>query len=87
MDANNPFFDHIEKKAHVDKDQIYQIAHSVSDADFSDPEVVRQLIGRIGAAAGVNVPKDKEDALIKTITSGNLPSNFSSLSKMFGQNK
>ncbi|MFT8362370.1 MAG: stage VI sporulation protein F [Sporolactobacillus sp.] len=87
MDSKNPFFDNIEKKTHLDKDEIYKLADSVSGADFNNPEVVKQLIGRIGLAAGVNVPREKEEALVKAITSGNLPANFSSLSKMFGQNK
>ncbi|CAM3158814.1 stage VI sporulation protein F [Sporolactobacillus spathodeae] len=87
MDSKNPFFDNIEKKTRMNKDEIYKIADSVSGADFNNPVVVRQLIGRIGLAAGVDVPKEKEEALVKAITSGNLPANFSSLAKMFGQNK
>ncbi|MFT8316866.1 MAG: stage VI sporulation protein F [Sporolactobacillus sp.] len=87
MNSKNPFFDNIEKKSHVKKEDIYSIADSVSGADFSNPEVVRQLIAQVGATAGVDVPKEKEEALVKAITSGNLPGNISSLSKMFGQNK
>lgn len=87
MDSKNPFFDNIEKKTHVKKEDIFEIARSVSNADFSNPEVVRQLVARIGKTAGVTVPKEKEEALVKAITSGNVPGNFSSLSKMFGQDK
>ncbi|RYM05387.1 stage VI sporulation protein F [Sporolactobacillus sp. THM7-7] len=87
MDSNHPFFDNIEKKTQMKKEDIFAIANSVQSADFSDPAVVRQLIGRIGKAAGVSVPKEKEDALVKAITSGNVPNNFSSLSKMFGPKK
>ncbi|RYL94877.1 stage VI sporulation protein F [Sporolactobacillus sp. THM7-4] len=83
MDSKNPFFDNIEKKTRLKKEDIFAIANSVSNADFSDPKVVRQLIGRIGKAAGVSVPKEKEEALVKAITSGNVPGNLSSLSKMF----
>lgn len=87
MDSKNPFFDNVEKKTHVKKEDIFAIADSVSHADFSDPEVVRQLVARIGKTAGVPVSKEKEEAIVKAITSGNLPSNFSSLSKMFGPKK
>nr|WP_188801890.1 stage VI sporulation protein F [Sporolactobacillus putidus] len=87
LDSKNPFFDNIEKKTHVKKEDIFAIAESVSNADFSDPEVVRKLIARIGRTAGVPVSKEKEEAIVKAITSGNMPSNFSSLSKMFGPKK
>ncbi|MCI1857002.1 MAG: stage VI sporulation protein F [Sporolactobacillus sp.] len=84
MNSNPSFFNNIEKKTQMKKEDIYAIADSVTGADFSNPEVVRQLIARIGRTAGVAVPKDKEEALIKAITSGNVPDNFSSLSKLFG---
>jgi hypothetical protein len=85
MNASNPFFDNIEKKTQMKQEDIYSIADSVSNADFSNPEVVRQLIARIGRTAGVPVSREKEEALVKAITSGNVPGNLSSLSKMFGQ--
>lgn len=85
MNASNPFFDNIEKKTQMKKEDIYSIANSVSNADFSNPEVVRQLIARISRTAGVPVSKEKEEALIKAVTSGHVPGNLSSLSKMFGQ--
>lgn len=66
------------------REDIVKIAQSVQSADFTDPEVVRQLIGRVGKAAGVSVPKEKEEALVKAITSGQVPGSLSSLSKMFG---
>lgn len=84
MNSNNPFFDNIEKKTQMKKEDVFAIANSVSNADFSNPEVVRALIARIGKTAGVTVPKEKEEALVRAITSGNVPGNFSSLSKMFG---
>jgi hypothetical protein len=83
LDSNNPFFDNVEKKTNVKKDEIFKIADSVSNADFSDPQVVKALIARIGQTAGVPVSKEKEDAIVKAITSGNIPGNFSSLSKIF----
>jgi hypothetical protein len=87
VDPNHSFFDNIEKKTQVKKEDIVNIANSVSNADFSNPEVVRQLINRIGKTAGVAVTKEKEDALVKAITSGNVPGNLSTLSKLFGQNR
>ncbi|MET1249811.1 stage VI sporulation protein F [Sporolactobacillus sp. STCC-11] len=84
MDYTNPFFDNIEKKTNVKKEDILEIANSVSNADFSDPKVVKELIARIGGTAGVPVSKEKEEAIVKAITSGNMPSSFSSLSKIFG---
>ncbi|WKB37124.1 stage VI sporulation protein F [Terrilactibacillus sp. S3-3] len=85
MDPKNPFFDNIEKKTNVKKEDIFAIANSVANADFKDPEVVRKLIARVAQVAGVSVPKEKEEAIVKAITNNNVPLNFSSLSKMFGQ--
>ncbi|MTT31264.1 stage VI sporulation protein F [Terrilactibacillus sp. BCM23-1] len=85
MDSKNPFFDHIEKKTNVKKEDIFSLANSVSNADFHDEKTVRDLIGQVAKLANVSVPKEKEDQLVKTIINNNVPLNFSSLSKMFDQ--
>ncbi|MFC7391554.1 stage VI sporulation protein F [Scopulibacillus cellulosilyticus] len=85
MDPNNPFFDQIEKKTNVKKEDIFALANSVANANFQDEKTVRQLVGRVAKLANVSVPKQKEDAIVKAIVNNNIPLNFSSLSKMFDQ--
>ncbi|TCP31655.1 stage VI sporulation protein F [Scopulibacillus darangshiensis] len=85
MDPNNPFFDHIEKKTNVKKEDIFSLANSVSNANFKDEKTVRRLVGQVARLANVSVSKEKEDAIVKAIVNNNVPMNFSSLSKMFDQ--
>ncbi|MBM7645305.1 hypothetical protein JOD45_001516 [Scopulibacillus daqui] len=85
MDPNNPFFDQIEKKTNVKKEDIFALANSVANANFQDEQTVRQLVHRVARLANVSVPKQKEDAIVKAIVNNNIPMNFSSLSKMFDQ--
>lgn len=84
MDPNNPFFDNIEKKTNVKKEDIFALANSVSNANFNDEKAVRQLVGRVARLANTPVSKEKEDAIVKAIVNNNVPMNFSSLSKLFG---
>ena len=85
MDPNNPFFDHIEKKTNVKKEDIFSLANSIANANFQDEATVRGIVQRVGKMANVDVPKEKEDRIVKAIVNNNIPLNFSSLSKMFNQ--
>lgn len=85
MDPNNPFFDHIEKKTNVKKEDIFSLANSIANANFQDEATVRGIVQRVGKMANVDVPKEKEDKIVKAIVNNNIPLNFSSLSKMFNQ--
>lgn len=83
MDPNHPFFDHIEKKTNVKREDIFSLADSITNANFQDEETVRQIIGRVAKLAKVDVPKQKEDQIVKAIVNNNIPMNFSSIAKMF----
>ncbi|HSU80736.1 MAG TPA: stage VI sporulation protein F [Candidatus Angelobacter sp.] len=85
MDPNNPFFDHIEKKTNVKKEDIFSLANSIANANFQDENTVRGIVHRVAKMANVDVSKEKEDKIVKAIVKNNIPLNFSSLSKMFEQ--
>ncbi len=85
MDPNNPFFDHIEKKTNVKKEDIFSLANSIANANFQDEETVRGIVSQVSQMANVEVSKEKEEKIVKAIVNNNIPLNFSSLSKMFNQ--
>ncbi|WP_438503608.1 stage VI sporulation protein F [Ectobacillus ponti] len=82
MSSNN-FFDNVEKTTKVNKEDIFKLASSVQNANLKDEQVLRQLIGQVAALAGKPVPKEKEDQIVKAIINNNMPSDFSSLGKLF----
>nr|WP_277750895.1 stage VI sporulation protein F [Anaerobacillus alkaliphilus] len=85
VEKNNNLFDNLEKKTNVKQQDIFNLANSVSGANFKDEQTVRNLIQQVSKLANKPVPKEKEDELVKAITNNNLPLDFASLSKMFGK--
>ncbi|PYZ94497.1 stage VI sporulation protein F [Salipaludibacillus keqinensis] len=79
----NPFFDQLEKKTNVKHKDLLQLAQSVNQTDLSNEKNVRQLIHQVALMANVPVSKQKEDELVKAITSNKVPMDFGTLSKMF----
>lgn len=87
MVNNNPngFFDKIEKKANVNRNEIFKVAESVKDANFKDDATVRKLVRQIAAMTGRTVTKEKEDKIVQAIITNNMPLDFQSLTNMFKQ--
>ncbi|MEI4830475.1 MULTISPECIES: stage VI sporulation protein F [Bacillus] len=80
---DNNLFNNIEKESKVKKDDIFKLASSVQNANLRDEQVLRQLIHQVAAMAGRDVSKEKEDQIVNAIINNNMPTDFSSLSKMF----
>ncbi|MFB4169226.1 stage VI sporulation protein F [Virgibacillus sp. JSM 102003] len=76
-------FDKIQQKSDVNPDEIYKVANSVKNADFSDEKTVRDLVRRLSRIANKPISKAKEDQIVKSITSSNMPVDMQSLNKMF----
>lgn len=85
MQNNNNPFDEIQKKTNVNQADLFNLANSVNQADLKDEKAVRQLIAQVAKLANRKVSKEKEDQLVKAIVNNNIPADFSSLAKMFGQ--
>jgi Stage VI sporulation protein F len=83
VERDNQFFDKIEKKTSVKKDEIFKLAHSVSGANLRDERTIRMLISQVSTMAGVAVTKQKEDQIVQAILSNNIPLDLATLSKMF----
>ncbi|GAA0599794.1 sporulation-specific transcription regulator SopVIF [Virgibacillus siamensis] len=76
-------FDQIQQQANVNPDQIYKVAESVKNADFSDETTVRALVQRLAKIAGKPISKAKEDKIVQSITENNMPIDMQSLNQLF----
>ncbi|WLV23451.1 stage VI sporulation protein F [Aciduricibacillus chroicocephali] len=74
-------FDKIQKKANIDPNEVFQVANSVKNADFSDEATVRNLVRRLATLANKPLSKEKEDQLVRTIITNKMPADFNSLFK------
>ncbi|MFD2209044.1 stage VI sporulation protein F [Virgibacillus halophilus] len=83
MNKKGNLFDKINQKTNIDPGEIYKVADSVKNADFSDERTVRNLVRRLAKMANKPLPKEKEDKLVQSIVSNNVPTDMQSLSKMF----
>ncbi|WP_163583389.1 MULTISPECIES: stage VI sporulation protein F [Gracilibacillus] len=82
-DFKQNMFDQIQKNSNVQPDQIMKVAQSVQNADFSDEKTVRKLVKQLAKLSGKPVSKQKEEKIVKAITSNNMPKDMNSLSKLF----
>ncbi|MFD2925817.1 stage VI sporulation protein F [Halobacillus naozhouensis] len=74
-------FDHLQKKANINPDDVYKVADSVKHADFTDEKTVRQLVKQLSTIAGKPVSKQKEDKIVEAIVKQNMPLDMNTLSK------
>ncbi|MBM7840145.1 hypothetical protein JOC54_003425 [Alkalihalobacillus xiaoxiensis] len=84
---NNSFFDQVQQSAKVRPDELLKLANSVSQSNLKDEATLRELIGRVSALANKPVTKEKEDQIVHAILSNNMPTDLSSLTKMFNNKK
>lgn len=76
-------FDQIQQGANISPDDIYAIADSVKDADFSDEHTVRQLVRQLTRLANKPISQEKEDQIVTSILKNNLPTDMNSFNQMF----
>lgn len=79
---NQKFYDYIEKKTNVKKEDIFRLANSVSNANLRDEKTLRKLIADVAKLANVSVSKSKEDKIVNAILNNQIPSDLSQLTKM-----
>ncbi|MCT2537394.1 stage VI sporulation protein F [Aquibacillus koreensis] len=82
-DFNNKMFDQIQKNSNIKPEEVLKVANSVQNADFSDEKTVRQLVKQLAKMADKPISKEKEDKIVKTITSKNMPKDMNTLSQLF----
>lgn len=86
-EKNKTFLNDMEMKTNVKHEDLFYLAKSVSNTDLTKKENVRRLIHQVSQLANVPVSKEKEEELVKLITTNNVPTDFASLAKMFQQKK
>ncbi|CUB25387.1 stage VI sporulation protein F [Bacillus spizizenii] len=79
---DNQFFKNIEKKTGVNMQDVMNLAGSLQNANFKDENTVRSVIKRVAQLANRRVPKELEDKIVQSITSGKEKLDFSTISKM-----
>ncbi|SDJ67284.1 stage VI sporulation protein F [Sediminibacillus albus] len=82
-DFQKKLFDQIQNNSNIKSDQIFKVADSVKNADFSDEKTVRRLVRQLAKMADKPLSKEKEDKIVKSITKNNMPTDMNSLSKLF----
>src|SRR5699024_7997283 len=78
----NPF-EKIQSQTNLSPSEIYKVADSVKNADFSDEKTVRQLVRQLAKIADKRIYKLKEDHLVVSVTQYKMPIDIESLTKMF----
>ncbi|MFC7060463.1 stage VI sporulation protein F [Halobacillus seohaensis] len=76
-------FDHLQNKANINPEEVYKVADSVKNADFTDEKVVRRLVRQLATIANKPVSKQKEDKIVEAIIKQNVPLDMNTLSKYF----
>ncbi|SET89920.1 Stage VI sporulation protein F [Salinibacillus kushneri] len=80
--SENNLFNQIEDHTNISSDEVFKVADSVKNANFSDEKTVRQLIRRLSKMANRPLPKTKEDEIVEMITNQNIPMDMNSLQQM-----
>lgn len=76
-------FDKLKNNAGIDSGDVYKIADSVKNADFSDENTVRNLIRNLARLANKPISKEKEDKIVQSITQNKMPTDMQSLNRLF----
>ena len=81
MENRNSFFDRIEKKTNVKKDDILALAKSIQGKDLKDEDTLRNLIHDVSRLAGKEVSKEKEDKIVEAVKKDKVPKNMNQINK------
>lgn len=76
-------FDKIQQNANINPNDVYKVADSVKNADFSDEKTVRRLVRQLSKLADKPLPKGKEDKIVESIIKNNMPMDTESLNQLF----
>ena len=73
---NNNFFDRVEKKTNVKKEDILTLARSIQNKNLKDEKELRKLIKSVATLAGKDVSKEREEKIIDAIIKDKIPKNI-----------
>ncbi|TRM12583.1 stage VI sporulation protein F [Lentibacillus cibarius] len=81
--SQDNLFGKVQEQSNINTNDIYKVANSVKNADFSDEQTVRDLVQHLAQMADKPISKAKEDRIVETITNNNMPVDMQTLNKMF----
>ena len=73
---NNNFFDRVEKKTNVKKEDILNLARSIQNKNLKDEKELKKLIKSVATLAGKEVSKEREEKIIDAIMKDKIPKNI-----------
>ena len=73
---NNNFFDRVEKKTNVKKEDILNLARSIQNKNLNDEKELKKLIKSVANLAGRDVSKEREEKIIDAIMKDKIPKNI-----------
>lgn len=73
---NNNFFERVEKKTNVKKEDILSLARSIQNKNLKDEKELRKLIKSVATLAGRDVSKEREEKIIDAIIKDKIPKNI-----------
>ena len=73
---NNNFFERVEKKTNVKKEDILSLAKSIQNKNLKDEKELRKLIKSVATLAGRDVSKEREEKIIDAIIKDKIPKNI-----------
>ncbi|RDW19081.1 stage VI sporulation protein F [Oceanobacillus arenosus] len=76
-------FDKIQQNANINPQDIYKVADSVKNANFSDENTVRNLVRNLAKLANKPISKEKEDKIVQSIVKNKIPADAQSLNQLF----
>nr|WP_306798727.1 stage VI sporulation protein F [Oceanobacillus saliphilus] len=76
-------FDKIQKNSNINPDDIFKVADSIKNADFSDERTVRNLVRHLARMADKPLSKEKEDKIVMSIVNNKMPGDIQSLNQLF----
>ncbi len=80
MELNDELFSKVEKRTHVDKEAIINIASRLNEGNMKDPDTLRGVIQELAGLTGKKVSEEKENKIIDLILNDKVPTN---VDKMF----
>lgn len=85
-DVNNfqkGMFDKIQKNTNIRPEEVYKVADSVKNADFSDEKTVRNLVRQLSQMANKPLSKEREDKIVQSIVKNKMPGDMNTLNNLF----
>jgi len=79
VNFSDNFFNKIEKKTHVGKDTILDLASKLQKNDLKNETTLREVIKELGKMTGKVVSKEKEDKIIEAVVNDKVPKDIEKL--------